>query len=189
MWFLFFKKSSLDPKNLSSRPVSNLPFWAKYAVAPQHHGFLDEPHYLDSFQSSFRPGFGTEGGDGLRTRSASLVSLTLLRLSIPSATVSFWCTWLSKDCVVQGGTGFVLSFLINSRRWFWETTAWHFGHWPMVFCRVPSFFLPSSLTSTWTHCIWCHQYADATQLYIKFQGDSRCSELVLGWDYGLHGGK
>ena len=44
-------------------PGSNIPFLRKVLeqiMASQFQGFLDEPDYLDPFQSGFRPGYGTE---------------------------------------------------------------------------------------------------------------------------------
>ncbi|KAF7246310.1 Tyrosine-protein kinase Yes, partial [Varanus komodoensis] len=58
------KKAPLDPEVAANyRPVTNIPFLGKVleqVVAGQLQAFLDETHYLDPFQSGFRPGYGTE---------------------------------------------------------------------------------------------------------------------------------
>ncbi|KAF7243157.1 Ephrin type-A receptor 4 [Varanus komodoensis] len=58
------KKVSLDPEMATNyRPVANIPFLGKvleWVVAGQLQALLDETHYLDPFQSGFRPGYGTE---------------------------------------------------------------------------------------------------------------------------------
>ncbi|KAF7247621.1 RNA-directed DNA polymerase from mobile element jockey [Varanus komodoensis] len=58
------KKAFLDPEVAANfRPVANILFLGKVleqVVAGKPQALLDETDYLDPFQSSFRPGYGTE---------------------------------------------------------------------------------------------------------------------------------
>ncbi|KAF7238180.1 Complement C1q-like protein 3 [Varanus komodoensis] len=92
------KKASLDPEMATNyRPVANIPFLGKVlerVVAGQLQALLNETDYLDPFQSSFRPRYGTESAlvalynDLCREKDRGSASLlVLLDLSVAFDTI------------------------------------------------------------------------------------------------------
>ncbi|KAF7237949.1 RNA-directed DNA polymerase from mobile element jockey [Varanus komodoensis] len=93
------KKASLDPEMATNyRPMANILFLGKvleWVVAGQLQALLDKTDYLDPFQSSFRPGYGTESAlvglydDLCRERDRGSASLlVLLDLSVAFDTIN-----------------------------------------------------------------------------------------------------
>ncbi|KAF7253219.1 hypothetical protein EYD10_00056 [Varanus komodoensis] len=203
------KKASLDPELAASfRLVANTPFLGKVLerlVAGQLH-FLDEMDYLDPFQSSFRPGYGTEFAlvalydDLCRERDKGSASLLLLLdLSAAFDTINHRILLERLAGLGVGGSAW---------QWFYS----------YLTGRLQKVVLGDCSSAPWQLChgvpqgsvlspllfnidmkplgevirrfeLWCHQYADDTQLYLSFTSTpgevvavlSQCLTEVMGW--------
>ncbi|KAF7247056.1 hypothetical protein EYD10_06953 [Varanus komodoensis] len=194
------KKASLDPEMATNyRPVANIPFLGKVlerVVAGQLQALLDETDYLVQFQSSFRPGYGTESAlvtlyDDLcrerDRRSASL--LVLLDLSAAFDTINHGI--LLDRLVGLGVGGTALQWFrsyLNGR--FQKVVLGDCGSVPWQLCHgVPQgSILPSLLFNNYMKPLGevirrCglrnHQYADDTQLYLSFSTNPGEAVAVL----------
>uniref|UniRef100_A0A803TNY3 Reverse transcriptase domain-containing protein n=1 Tax=Anolis carolinensis TaxID=28377 RepID=A0A803TNY3_ANOCA len=204
------KKVTLDSLLLNNyRPISNLPFLGKVlerVVASQLQEFLVETDYLDSSQSGFRPGHGTETAlvalvDDLRREldrgSASL--LVLLDISAAFDTIDHGILLGRLSGMGLGGIAlqWLCSFL-EGRSQMVKLGDTCSDPWPLT-CGVPQ----GSILSPMLFNIYmkplgevirgfgvrCHLYADDTQLYYSFPPNSKeaaqtlnqCLAAVSNW--------
>ncbi|KAF7234897.1 E3 ubiquitin-protein ligase TRIM21 [Varanus komodoensis] len=204
------KKASLDPEMATNyRPVANIPFLGKVlerVVAGQLQALLDEADYLDPFQSSFRPGYGTESAlvalydDLCREKDRGSASLlVLLDLSAAFNTIDHGILLDRLAGLGVGGTAlqWFRSYL-NGR--LQKVVLGDYGSAPwQLYHGVPQ-------GSIWSPLLFniymkplgefirkCglrnHQYADDTQLYLSFSTNlgeavavlNRCLAGVMGW--------
>ncbi|XP_062818981.1 probable RNA-directed DNA polymerase from transposon BS isoform X1 [Anolis carolinensis] len=191
------------------RPISNLPFLGKVlerVVASQLQEFLVETDYLDSSQSGFRPGHGTETAlvalvDDLRREldrgSASL--LVLLDISAAFDTIDHGILLGRLSGMGLGGIAlqWLRSFL-GDRSQMVKLGDTCSDPWPLT-CGVPQgSILSPMLFNTYMKPLGeairgfgvrCHLYADDTQLYYSFPPNSkeaaqtlnRCLAAVSNW--------
>ncbi|KAF7239030.1 Potassium voltage-gated channel subfamily H member 6 [Varanus komodoensis] len=183
------KKAFLDPEMATNyRPVANVLFLGKVleqVVAGQLQALLDETDYLDPFQSSFRPGNGTEPAlvalydDLCRERDRGSVSLLVL-LDLSAAFNSINHGILLERLVGLGVGGTALQWFrsyLNGR--FQKVVLGDYGSAPWQLCHgVPQGSILSPLLfniymkllgEVIRRCgLRNHQYADDTQLYLSF---------------------
>ncbi|KAF7254753.1 Formin-2, partial [Varanus komodoensis] len=204
------KKASLDPEVAANyRPVANILFLGKVleqVVAGQLQALLDETDYLDPFQSSFIPGYGTESAlvalynDLCRERDRGSASLlVLLDLSAAFDTINHGILLNRLAGLGVGGTAWwwFCSYL-NGR--FQKVVLGDYGCAPWQLCHeVPQGSILSPLLfniymkplgEVIRRCgLRNHQYADDTKLYLSFSTNpgeavavlNRCLAEVMGW--------
>uniref|UniRef100_A0A670HZ87 Reverse transcriptase domain-containing protein n=1 Tax=Podarcis muralis TaxID=64176 RepID=A0A670HZ87_PODMU len=177
------------------------------AVAEQLGWFLEETSALDPFQSSFRPGFGTETAlvaltDDLRRQLDRGGSGLVILLDLSWSIIIFAFDMVDHDLLdhrladvgIQGIAHNWLCSFISGRGQRVALGREMSSHHSLV-CGVPQgtiLFMRPLAQLIRSFGLGCHQYADNTQLYLLMDGHTdsapntltRCLEAVAGWFRG-----